>query len=316
MKEISILDIENIHIGNYTDEQHATGCTVLLFDKGAIAGVDVRGGAPATRETALLNPLMSNDRVDAIVLSGGSAFGLDACSGVAQYLEERNRGFKTDDAFVPIVCGACLYDLELVDASVRPNKENGYQACLNAEKNEYQDGCYGAGTGAIVGKFLGMDYMMKSGIGSYAVQVDNIKIGALVALNAAGNIIDPSCGKTIAGVRNPKTGEMVQVEEFITAQNNSGLFNQNTTLGILVTNAKFNKTELTKIAGLCHDGYARAINPVHTMYDGDAIFAMSVGEETMDITTFGLLAANVISQAILKAARPIGPTFGLPVASE
>ena len=311
MEEIRITEIEGFRFGNAEYAKSATGCTVILADPGAVTGVDIRGGAPASRESGLLNPLADNSSVNAILLSGGSAFGLSAADGVMKYLEERNIGFPTDAGVVPIVCASCLFDLGLVDGKVRPDSALGYQACLNAEKGIFQDGSYGAGCGATVGKILGPASMMKAGLGTYAVQVGDLKVGAVVAVNAVGDIYDPD-GKKIAGIYDPKTGEFVDaVEAMVKTMQAVNLFRQNTTIAAVVTNAKLNKTALTKVAGMAHDGFARAIRPVHTMFDGDTVYAMSSGSVPSDINTVGVLAAEVMARAIARAARPEGEAYGV-----
>jgi L-aminopeptidase/D-esterase-like protein len=313
VKEIRIDEIEGYAFGNAEYEEAATGCTVILTGEGAVCAVDVRGGAPASREHALLNPLAANESVNAVVLSGGSAFGLDASRGVMNYLEERNTGFPTAYGVVPIVCSSCLFDLGLVRADIRPDAELGYQACLNAQTPSlFRGGSYGAGCGATVGKFLGAEHCMKSGLGVYAVQLGNLKVGAVVAVNAAGDIYDEHTGKVLAGVVDRKTGEFLHAEECLyAASEKRDLFNQNTTIGAVITNGKFTKTELTKIAGMAHNGYARAIRPVHTMFDGDSIYALGSGKVSADLNTAGTLAADVMAEAIRRAAVISGRDYGL-----
>ena len=311
MKEIKITDIEGFRFGNAEYEDSATGCTVILADPGAVTGIDIRGGAPASRESGLLNPLADNSSVNAVLLSGGSAFGLSAADGIMKYLEERNIGFPTDSGVVPIVCASCLFDLALHDSRVRPDSALGYQACLNAEKGIFREGSYGAGCGASVGKPLGMDHAMKSGLGTYALQMGDLKVGAVVAVNAVGDIYDPD-GKKIAGVYDPESGEFIDAVQALTETMQAvNLFRKNTTIGAIVTNAALNKTALTKVAGMAHDGFARAIRPVHTMFDGDSIYAMSNGSVPSDINTVGILAAEAMARAIAAAARPQGPAYGL-----
>lgn len=313
-KEISIKDFENIKIGQTENTEAGTGCTVVICENGAPAGLDVRGGGPASRESELMNPLANAEMIHAIVLAGGSAFGLDAAGGVMQYLEEHHIGFDVGVTKVPLVCQADLFDLTVGDATIRPDKEMGYQACVNAQKNNYQDGCYGAGTGATVGKFYGMDYCMKSGIGSYAVQIGELKVGAIVAVNALGDIYDYHSGKQIAGLlTEDKTGLRSAIEEmYHSYQVVENKFTGNTTIGIVFTNAKFTKTQLCKIAGMTHNGYARSIRPVHTSADGDSIYAMSVGDIKADMDMVGTLAADVMSEAILNAIKNAPSAYGYP----
>lgn len=319
MKEIAITELPHVQIGQAQDEIAGTGCTVLLFGKGgAPAGLDVRGGGPASRESELLKPMAAASAIHAILLSGGSAFGLDAAGGVMRYLEERNIGFDVGVTKVPLVCQSCLFDLTVASAQVRPDAAMAYVACQNAEKGNYQDGNYGAGTGATVGKLLGMEHCMKSGIGSYAVQVGDLQVGALVAVNALGDIYDWKNGQKVAGLlaEDHKTfldAEQVALQKTEVVENK---FVGNTTLGVILTNARFDKTKLCKIAGMAHDGYARAIRPVHTTADGDSIYAVSLGEVSADQDVVGALGAQVMAQAIVRAVQAAKSAYGFPAASE
>lgn len=320
MKEISILEIENIKIGNAEDREGATGCTVILTEKGAPAGVDVRGGGPASRETQLLNPVAAAEAIHAVLLSGGSAFGLDAAGGVMKYLEERNIGVDTGAAKVPLVCASCIFDLQLVSKNARPDKEMGYRACVNSCLNggNYQDGNFGAGTGATVGKFKGTDYMMKSGIGSFASQIGDLQVGAIVAVNALGDIFDHLTGQQVAGLLNEEKNGLRSTEQEMYKQAGEikDLFTGNTTIGAVITNAKFSKAQMNKIAAMAQNGYARAIRPVHTQADGDTLYALSVGDVTADINAVGTLAAQVTAEAIKKALFSAESAYGLPSARE
>jgi L-aminopeptidase/D-esterase-like protein len=318
MKEISITEIPGVRIGQAQNEKAGTGCTVIISEQGAPAGLDVRGGGPASRESELLKPLANADRIHAIVLAGGSAFGLDAAGGVMQYLEERDIGFDVGVTKVPLVCQSDLFDLTVGDVKVRPDKQMGYEACVCSEEGNYQDGNYGAGTGATVGKFYGMDYCMKSGIGSYAVQVGELQIGAIVAVNALGDIFDWKSGQQAAGLLDESKkafrstcDEMYQKYEVI-----KNKFTGNTTIGVILTNAKFEKTALSKIAGVAHNGYARAIRPVHTTADGDSIYAMSVGEVCADLDMVATLSADVMAEAILNAVRHAKSAYGFPASRD
>ncbi len=304
LKEISITDISGFKIGSAENKEAMTGCTVFLSEKGALCGADVRGGAPASRENALLNPMASNDAVNAVVLSGGSAFGLSSADGVMKYLEERNIGFPTADGVVPIVCASCLYDLGIGDKTIRPDAQMGYQACLNSENNLFQEGSFGAGCGATVGKVMGMDHAMKTGQGCYAMQLGDLMVGAFVALNAVGDIYDPANGQKIAGIRDPETHKWISAEEALYALQDPNLFHQNTTIGVILTNADLSKSDLTKVSGMAHDGYARCIRPVHTMFDGDTIYTLSTRTVKADVSVVGTLAASVMEKAILRAAQP------------
>ena len=319
MKEISITDFDNLKIGQAENAQAGTGCTVVLLgENGAPAGLDVRGGGPASRESELLKPLAAAQVIHAIVLAGGSAFGLDAAGGVMQYLEERGIGFDVGVTRVPLVCQSDLFDLTVADAHTRPDAAMAYQACVNAESGNYRDGNYGAGTGATVGKLLGMEHCMKSGIGSYAVQVGELKVGAIVAVNALGDVYDFENGQKVAGLLADDGKTFLDSEltalQAIDAQTEK--FVGNTTLGIVFTNAKFDKAHLCKIAGMAHDGYARAIRPVHTSMDGDSIYAVSLGNVAADIDTVGSLGARVMAKAILRAVQSAKSAYGFPAAGE
>ena len=319
MKEISITDIQNIKIGQVEDAAAGTGCTVFLCEEGMRAGLDVRGGGPASRESQLLNPLMAAQVVHAIVLAGGSAFGLSAGSGVMRYLEDQGIGYDVGVTKVPLVVQSDLFDLTVGDASVRPDEAMGYAAAKQAaEAPNYRDGIYGAGCGATVGKIAGMDSCMKSGIGSYAVQIGDLQVGAVVALNALGDIYDAKSGKQIAGLlaEDGKTfrSSPEVIEQSIKVVKNR--FAGNTTLAVIITNSYFEKTALCKIAGMGHDGYARSIRPVHTSLDGDSIYAISVGDVEADQEVVGTLAAEVISEAIVRAVENAESAYGFPSAKE
>ena len=317
MKEISIKDFEGLKIGNAENVQAGTGCTVLLFgENGAPAGLDVRGGGPASRESELLKPLANAQVIHAILLSGGSAFGLDAAGGVMRYLEECDIGFDVGVTKVPLVCQSCLFDLTVGDVHTRPDASMAYTACQNAETGNYRDGNYGAGTGATVGKLMGMEHCMKSGIGSYAVQIGDLKVGAVAAVNALGDIFDWHNGQKVAGLH---TGDGItfidsEMAAFSSYEPVDNKFVGNTTIGVVLTNARFAKPNLCKIAGMAHDGYARAIRPVHTTADGDSIYAVSLGEVSADQDIVGALGAQVMAEAILRAVRAAEPAYGLPAA--
>lgn len=312
MREISIKEIENIKIGNAEHKEAGTGCTVIICESGAPTGLDVRGGGPASRDTELLKPVSAAQSIHAVLLSGGSAFGLDAAGGVMQYLEERDVGFDVGITKVPLVCQSCLFDLGVGNFKVRPDKKMGYEACLNAEKGNYKDGNVGAGTGATVGKLHGADDCMKSGIGSYAVQIGELKVGAIVAVNALGDIYDWKSGKKVAGLlaKDKKTLLNTEDEFYKNYQIVENKFVENTTIGVIITNAKFNKTQLCKIASMTQNGYARSIRPVHTTADGDSIYAMSVGEVLADQDMVGTLSAQVMSEAILRAVMSAESAYG------
>lgn len=315
MRKISITEIENIHIGQTENAEAGTGVTVLISENGMAAGLDVRGGGPASRESELLKPLAAAQQIHAVVLSGGSAFGLGAANGVMQYLEEKGIGFDVSVTKVPLVVQSDLFDLTVGDPMVRPDAAMGYEAAKRAmEAPNYRDGNFGAGCGATVGKFGGMDSCMKSGIGSCAVQIGDLKIGAVVALNAIGDVFDWKTGEKVAGLLNEdKTGfrdSMDLLTRSIEVKENR--FAENTTLGVIITNAQFNKSQLCKIAGMAHDGYARSIRPVHTSADGDSIYALSVGTVSADQDLVGALAAEVMSEAVLSAVNNAESAYGFP----
>ncbi|MBS7224643.1 MAG: P1 family peptidase [Clostridiaceae bacterium] len=305
MQEIGICEVGGFRIGHAHDEQAATGCTVILCDECAPAGVDIRGGGPASRETPLLNPVAMAEGIHAVLLSGGSAFGLDAAGGVMQYLEERKIGFDVGVTRVPLVCQSCVFDLVIGRTDVRPDKEMAYRACENAGNGEVEEGCVGAGMGCTVGKYRGKDYAMKSGLGTFAVQVGKVKVGAIVALNAMGDVYDIDTGVQIAGLLNETRDGLRSTEQEMLADvaGIHNLFTGNTTIGAIVTNGAFTKAEMNKIASMAHNGYARAIRPVHTTADGDSIYALSTGHETADLNVVGTLAAYVMGRAIGRAAR-------------
>jgi L-aminopeptidase/D-esterase-like protein len=312
MKQIEFADIGGIEVGHAQNLNAATGCTVLICRNGATAGVDVRGGAPGTRETDLLNPVNMVQKVHAVMLAGGSAFGLDAAAGIMQYLEEQHVGFDVGVTCVPIVCGAVLFDLTIGDFRIRPDKEMGYQACLNARRHCPQ-GNVGAGTGATVGKILGMNRAMKSGLGAYALQVGDLKVGALVAVNCLGDVIDPESGKKLAAPAGDDgqtlwDTEAIMIQSYADKKN---LFSGNTTIGVVATNAAFDKSQATKLASMAHNGYARTMRPAHTMVDGDTIFALSTGFVSADLSVVGLLAARVMERAVIAAITNTSALCGL-----
>lgn len=310
MKEIPITDIENIVIGNAGDEKGATGVTVIVCTKGAPCGVDIRGGGPASRETHLLNPLSAADSVHAVLLSGGSAFGLDSAGGVMQYLEENDIGFDTGITKVPLVCTSCIYDLRCGDFKCRPDKAMGYEATRNAfEHKPLMWGNEGAGTGATVGKLGGDEFTVKSGLGSYAVEIGNLKVGAVVSVNALGDVYEN--GNIIAGMLSPDGSFADSVKVLYSSLEPKGnLFTANTTIGAVVTNAAFTKAEMNKIAAMASNAYARAIRPVNTTADGDSLYAMSVGDVKADINVVGTLACDVMEKAIINAVKSAKSAYG------
>lgn len=313
MKEIAITEIENLSIGQVEDKEAGTGCTVFVSEKGMTAGMDVRGGGPASRESELLKPLAAAEQIHAIVLSGGSAFGLDTAGGVMKCLEEQGIGFEVGITKVPLVCQSCLFDLTVGDFRIRPGIDMGYKACQAAlSGGNYKDGNYGAGCGATVGKWNGMDTCMKTGIGSYALKLGELKIGAVVALNALGDIYDWKTGKKVAGLLSADRKKFVDTEEemFKSLDVIENKFVGNTTIGVVLTNAAFDKSKMCKIAAMAHNGYARSIRPVNTSADGDSIYAVSMGTVKADMDLVGTLAARVMSEAILRAVSCAEDAYG------
>lgn len=318
MKEIAITEIENIKIGCAEDLEAGTGCTVILCERGAPAGIDVRGGGPASRESQLLQPAAAAEGIHAVLLSGGSAFGLGAADGVMRYLAEREVGVDTGIRPVPLVCESCLFDLGVGAPDARPDAQMAYAACLAAEENAPREGNFGAGAGATVGKLGGPARMMKSGQGFYAVQLGEIKVGAVAAVNALGDVFDPESGKKLAGLLTPDGRGFADSEEALYADysRKQNFFTGNTTLGCVVTNGRFHKAQMAKVAAMAQNGYALAIRPVHTTADGDSVYALSTGEVDADVNVVGTLAARVMARAVARAVLAAGPAYGLRAARE
>lgn len=298
MYEGYITDIEGIKVGHAENIEAGTGVTVLIPPKNNTCSVDVRGGGPGTRETDLLAPENAVQAVNAIVLSGGSAYGLESSIGVVEGLEEDGLGYEVASGIVPIVPQAILYDLDYKSYKIRPDKAMGFKAYKKASFKENRQGIIGAGTGATVGKALGMDFAMKSGLGSATITIGNLKISALVALNAMGDIFDYEKGNQIAGIRKDKQF-IATLDVF--KKSAIKVSNLNTTIGIIATNAILDKKQLKKLASMTHNGYARSINPVHTMYDGDTIFSLATNKVEADLNVVGAFGAQVMSKAIANA---------------
>ena len=303
----AITDIAGLAVGHFTDTRRPTGCTVLLCPHGAVAGVDVRGAAPGTRETDLLHPLATLEQVHAILLTGGSAFGLDAATGVMRWLEEHGHGVQVGPALVPIVPAAVLFDLWVGDARIRPDAAAGHAACAAASSAHPAQGCVGAGAGASVGKLFGIARAMKGGIGSASLKVGAITVGALVAVNAVGDVVDPASGRVVAGARSddgrrPLDTLSAIIDGRLPAHLMAGMA---TTIGIVATDARLTKAQANKLASMAHDGLSRSINPVHTATDGDVMFAMATGGSGKPghLTVLGALAAEVTARAVLNAVR-------------
>ena len=301
---IPITDIEGLRIGCAQDASAKTGVTVLVFDGGAKVGIDVSGGGPAARETHLADPTTADNPVNAVMLAGGSAFGLAAADGVMRYLEEHGMGYDTGFARVPLVMGSCLYDLAYGSADVRPDAAMGYAACLDAEANEPKSGDYGAGCGATVGKICGMERSSNSGLGMYAAQVGELKMAAVVAVNALGDVRDPETGEVLAGLKSADGAGFVDTRsELYKIASRTDMFTGNTTIGAVVTNGDFSKAEMSKIASMARNAYARCINPVGTLADGDTIYAASTCKVAADVNVAGTLAADVMARAIVDAVK-------------
>ena len=312
LKEIPITALPGLRIGNAQNYEAMTGVTVLLFDQGAKVGVDISGGGPASRETPLASPLTADNPINAIVLSGGSAYGLAASDGVMRYLEEHGIGYETGFAKVPLVLQSCIYDLGIGRADIRPDAAMGYAACVDAENNHPISGIIGGGCGASVGKICGRENATKTGLGIYAVSAGDLMVAAVVVLNALGDIYDPSTGMQIAGPRKPdEIGFYDSREEFYKLIQQTDLFTGkggNTTISAIITNGRFSKAELNKLASMTRCAYARCVNPVGTMADGDSIYAASIGNVPADLNMTGTLAAEVMAEAIqiaVKAAREL-----------
>lgn len=342
MELIPITQIPGIKIGQVEDAQAATGLTVILAPSAMAASIDVRGGGPASRDTRILDPLAQAEAIHAVVLAGGSAFGLDAAGGVMRFLEEQGIGLEVGPVHVPLVCQSDIFDLGVGDPFTRPDADMGYAACQAAwiDGGTYTDGNFGAGCGATVGKILGPEFCMKSGIGSHTIKAGNLIVGALVVVNAIGDVRDSTTGRRIAGVLNPEKNGLLSTDQILVGGYEAQMSatpeatpaaqaaaaqvgpTTNTTIGAIITNANLNKAQLAKVAGMAHDGFARAITPVHTGMDGDSIYALSLSEQgprgTVDapVDLVGSLAANVMEQAILTAVRAASPAYGLKAACD
>ncbi len=329
----SITDIPGIRVGHAQDDQALTGCTVILCEGGAVGGVDQRGGAPGTRETDALHPIHLVEHVHAVMLSGGSAFGLDAASGVVRYLEERGVGFNVGVARVPIVPAAIVFDLGIGRADIRPDAAMGYQACLNASTSPPAEGSVGVGIGCTVGKILGMGQAMKGGVGSASIYIGGgILVGAIVAVNVFGDVVDPATGAILAGARLPQKGPilaalprqqtgpfadtMLVMRSLIGRTVLAFAGRQNTAIGVVATNARLTKEGANKVAQMAQDGVARAIRPSHTMLDGDTIFALGTGRRGADVNIVGAYAAEAVAQAIVRAVRMASSAGGVPAIAD
>lgn len=325
----AITDVHGVRVGHAHDTDALTGCTVILCEDGAVGGVDQRGGGPGTRETDLLRPMHLVQKVHAIVLSGGSAFGLDSASGVVRYLEEKQVGFDVRVARVPIVPAAILFDLGIGKSDVRPDAEMGYQACINASRERPQEGNAGAGMGATVGKILGMQGAVKSGIGTASIDLGGgAFVGAIVAVSPLGDVVDSKTGEIVAGARPVKIGPaqvggkstfantLEVLKSFVGKTAMQFASRSNTVIGVVATNADLSKEETNKVAQMAHDGLARTVRPAHTMFDGDTLFAISTGRKKVDVNVVGAYAAEVVAQAIMSAVLSAVGAGGLPAAGD
>lgn len=306
MFEGYITDVDGVIAGHSQDFDAMTGCTVIICEEGATGGVDVRGSAPGTRETDLFKSDKTVDKVHGIVLAGGSAFGLDASGGVMEYLEKKNIGFDVGVTKVPIVSSAVIFDLMIGDYKVRPDFKMGYLASKSASKDENRQGNIGCGTGATVGKILGPDNAMKSGLGSASIKVGDLVVAAIVAVNSFGDIYDHRDNKQIAGVYDYKENKLLNTVEIMKENNIPLKFTgTNTTIGVIATNAIINKSEGNKIAQMGHNGFAKSINPIHTTNDGDTIFAMGTNKVKADVNLIGVLGQEAMSRAITNAIESV-----------
>ena len=301
----AITEVAGIELGHYNDPRRPTGCTVVLARAGAVAGVDVRGAAPGTRETDLLRPGNLVERVHAVLLSGGSAWGLDAAAGVMRWLEEQDIGFATSHALVPIVPAAVIYDLGVGDAHIRPDAQAGYLACAAASRQHQAQGNMGAGCGALVGKLFGQARAMKGGVGTASLSLQGITVGAMVVCNAVGDVREPSSGQVLAGARCPDGQRLLDSHQAILggALPQHLLAGQHTTIGVIATDATLNQAQAMRLAQVAHDGLARAINPVHTQFDGDTLFALATcaSKQVIDPVLLAMLAAEATARATVNA---------------
>ncbi|API90921.1 MULTISPECIES: P1 family peptidase [Virgibacillus] len=309
----NITDVPGIKVGNVEDTEAMTGCSVIVSEDGAVCGVDIRGAAPGTRETALLNPVNAVEQVHAITLSGGSAFGLAAADGVMHYLEEQGIGLDVGVTKVPIVPAAILFDLAVGDGNVRPDKKMGYQAAKQAKKGAFTFGNVGAGCGATVGKLTGMEQCMKGGLGSASVELENgVIIGALVAVNAVGDIRHPESGEILAGPIDPNTQQIVDSITYMQKNQSQISLGMNTTLGVVAANVSLTKAEATKISQVAHNALAKTIYPAHTMLDGDTIFTLATGNKRASVDLIGAMAVKVVEEAIVQAVITANSVGNIP----
>ncbi len=312
MKKIDITNLEDFYIGSAQNEEAGTGCTVIICEEGATAGVDVRGGSPGTRETDSLNPSNHRQSIHAVALAGGSAFGLDAAGGVMKFLEEKGIGRDVGITRVPIVCGAILFDLRCGDYRTRPDIQMGYEACHNAYLERPREGNYGAGTGATIGTIKGPNYAMKGGLGMACYQVGELKVGAVMAVNCVGDVFDHEGNRLIAGVlkedkKSLAGSEAVMLDNY---EDHTDFYSSNTIIGTVITNGRLTKDQASKLASISHNGIARAVRPAHTIYDGDTIFTMASGKVSANLDSVAILSVRAVEQAILSAVKNAETAYG------
>ncbi len=312
MKYIEIMDLDEFHIGNAQNKEAGTGCTVIICEEGAVAGVDIRGGSPGTRETDALNPSNLRQSIHAVMLAGGSAFGLDSAGGAMQFLEEKGIGRDVAVTKVPIVCGAILFDLKCGDYKIRPDQKMGYEACRNAYEERPLEGNYGAGTGTTIGKAKEIDFAMKGGLGMACLQTGDLKVGAVMAVNCVGDIYDCQENRLIAGTLNEDKRTLADSEKIMLSDygDKTDLFSGNTIIGTVITNAKITKAQATKLAAVSHNGIARAVRPAHTIFDGDTIFTMASGKVDASLDAVAILSVRAVEQAIINAVKKAETAYG------
>jgi L-aminopeptidase/D-esterase-like protein len=317
----AITDVPGIKVGHAHDPEAMTGCTVVLCEDGVVAGVDQRGGAPGTRETDLLRPMHLVEKAHAVLLSGGSAFGLSAADGVMAYLEQKKIGVDVGVARVPIVPAAILFDLDIGKADVRPDARMGRSACEAADEGPVEQGNAGVGMGACVGRMFGPGFQMKGGVGTASVDLGNgLVVGALMAVNCFGDVVDPSTGAILAGARQPPAGKaladtLASMRTMI-GKTTLNIASRNTVIGVVATNARLTKEDINKVAQMAHNGLARTIRPAHTLFDGDTIFALSAGKKKADLNLIGAYAAEVVAEAIINGVRAAVTLGGRPAAGD
>jgi len=299
----SLCDVPGIKVGHAFNTEAKTGCTVILPETEVTAGVDVRGSAPGTREIEVLKPVRIIQKIHAVTLTGGSAFGLNAAGGVQKYLEEQHIGFETGVIKVPIVPAAVIFDLAVGDSAIRPDFDMGYRACLNASSNETSEGAVGVGCGATVAKLGGQQFASRGGVGTCSKKWGELVIGVLTVVNSLGEVIDPNSGEIIAGVKKENNPGFVESIPLMRLMSTGAFPSSNTTLSVVATNASLTKEQCTKLAQMAQNGFARAIRPAHTMYDGDIVFALSTGEKKADINYLGALACELVAESIVRAVK-------------